>query len=91
MQRSILVHRVTGYQTLSWLYDFIISIEPRVLSFRGCSLQWNKGESAEVKLIPGGYLGERVLLDIVSLDRIDQVKGFKYYQDKQSSATKQGD
>ena len=62
-----------------------------MLYFRGCSLQWNKGESAEVELIPGGYLGERVLLDIVSLDRIDQVKGFKYYQDKQSSATKQGD
>ena len=54
-------------------------------------MQWNKGESAEVKLIPGGYLGGRVLLDIVSLDRIDQVKGFKYYQDKQSSTTKQGD
>ena len=62
-----------------------------MLSFRGCSLQWNKGESAEVKLIPGGYLGGRVFLDIVSLDRIDQVKGFKYYQDKQSSTTKQGD
>ena len=49
-----------------------------------------QGESAEVKLIPGGYLGGRVFLDIVSLDRIDQVKGFKYYQDKQSSTTKQG-
>ena len=61
-----------------------------MLSFRGCLLQWNKGESAEVKLIPGGYLGGRVFLDIVSLDRIDQVKGFKYYQDKQSSTTKQG-